>query len=78
MVSAQGGVEIEQVADEDPDAIVKTWIDPVDGLSREQARESSIAAKLNPEAIDGAVDILAKLYRLLSSRVTATLWRSTR
>ena len=39
MVSARGGVDIEQVAEEEPDAIVKTWIDPVDGLSVEQARE---------------------------------------
>ena len=38
MVSARGGVDIEQVAEEEPDAIVRTWIDPVDGLSVEQAR----------------------------------------
>ncbi|HTN78998.1 MAG TPA: ADP-forming succinate--CoA ligase subunit beta [Acidimicrobiales bacterium] len=63
MVSARGGVDIEQVADEEPDAIVKTWIDPVDGLSLEQAREIAIAANLDAEAIDGAVEILTKLYR---------------
>ena len=33
MLSAQGGVEIETVAEEDPDAIAKIWIDPVDGLT---------------------------------------------
>ena len=32
MLSAQGGVEIEVVAESDPDAIAKIWIDPVDGL----------------------------------------------
>ena len=32
MLSAQGGVEIEEVAEKDPDAIVKLHIDPVDGL----------------------------------------------
>ena len=32
MLSAQGGVEIEAVAESDPDAIAKIWIDPVDGL----------------------------------------------
>ncbi len=63
MVSARGGVDIEQVAEEDPDAIVKTWIDPVDGLSIEQARGIAAAAKLAPEAIEGAADILIKLYR---------------
>jgi succinyl-CoA synthetase beta subunit len=63
MLSAQGGVEIEAVAESDPDAIAKIWIDPVDGLSEEVAREWVEAAKLNPDATEGAVDILLKLYR---------------
>ena len=63
MLSAQGGVEIETVADTDPDAIAKVWIDPVDGLTPEAARAWVEAAKLNPDANDGAVDILLKLYR---------------
>ena len=63
MLSAQGGVEIETVAEEDPDAIAKIWSDPVDGLSEEAARAWVLAAKLNPAATDGAVDILLKLYR---------------
>ena len=63
MLSAQGGVEIETVAEEDPDAIAKIWIDPVDGLTEEAARAWVEAAKLNPAATDGAVDILLKLYR---------------
>ena len=63
MLSAQGGVEIETVAETDPDAIAKIWIDPVDGLSESVAREWVESAKLNPDATDGAVDILLKLYR---------------
>lgn len=63
MLSAQGGVEIEAVAETDPDAISKIWIDPVDGLTPEAARAWVEAANLNPEANDGAVDILLKLYR---------------
>ena len=38
MLSAQGGVEIEEVAARDPDAIVRLHIDPVDGLSVDAAR----------------------------------------
>jgi len=63
MLSAQGGVEIEAVADKDPDAIAKIWVDPVDGLDEKTARAWVEAAKLNPKANDGAVDILLKLYR---------------
>ncbi len=63
MLSAQGGVEIETVASDSPDAIAKVWIDPVDGLTEDVAREWVAAARLDPAAEDGAVDILLKLYR---------------
>ncbi|MDZ7674321.1 MAG: ADP-forming succinate--CoA ligase subunit beta [Acidimicrobiales bacterium] len=62
MLSAEGGVEIEAVAEENPDAISKIWIDPVDGLTEQAAREWVEAAELNPDANDGAVEILRKLY----------------
>jgi succinyl-CoA synthetase beta subunit len=62
MLSAEGGVEIETVAETNPDAIAKIWIDPVDGLTPEVAREWVLAAELDPKATDGAVDILTKLY----------------
>src|SRR6185436_18476433 len=54
MLSAQGGVEIETVAESDPDAIAKIWVDPAEGLSPEQARAWVEAAKLNPQATEGA------------------------
>ncbi|MCB1014423.1 MAG: ADP-forming succinate--CoA ligase subunit beta [Acidimicrobiales bacterium] len=63
MLSAQGGVEIEAVAETDPDAIAKIHVDPVDGLTPEACREWVLAANLNPDVTDGAVDILCKLYR---------------
>src|SRR5687768_11731445 len=58
MLSAQGGVEIEAVAEEDPDAVAKVWIDPVEGLSESAARQWVAAAGLNPAATEGTVDIL--------------------
>jgi succinyl-CoA synthetase beta subunit len=63
MLSAEGGVEIEQVADSDPDAIARIVIDPVDGLSEEACRAWVAEANLDPQATEGAVDILLKLYR---------------
>jgi succinyl-CoA synthetase beta subunit len=62
MLSAQGGIEIETVAEENPDAIARLTIDPVDGLSEPNCRAWVEAAKLNPAATDGAVDILLKLF----------------
>jgi succinyl-CoA synthetase beta subunit len=63
MLSREGGVEIEVVAETNPDAIVKLHIDPVDGLSEEVARQACLDAELPERAIEGATDILVKLYR---------------
>lgn len=62
MLSAQGGVEIETVAESDPDAIAKIWIDPAKGLDDATLRDWVTAAKLNPQATEGAVELLGKLY----------------
>ncbi|MDH3681880.1 MAG: ADP-forming succinate--CoA ligase subunit beta [Acidimicrobiia bacterium] len=62
MLSAEGGVEIETVAEENPDAIARIHINPVVGLTEEACREWVAAAELNPKATEGAVDILMKLY----------------
>ena len=57
MLSKEGGVEIETVAEENPDAIAKIWVDPVDGLSEDQCKAWVEAANLPAEAFDGTVDI---------------------
>ena len=62
MVSARGGVDIEQVVEEDPDAIARLHVNPLDGLSLPAAYELVDAAGLDPEARDGAAEILVKLY----------------
>ena len=62
MLSAQGGVEIEDVAATDPDAIAKIHVNPAEGLAEADCRAWVEAAKLNSAAVDGAVDILMKLY----------------
>ncbi len=63
MVSARGGVDIEQVAAEDPNAIARLHIDPTVGLSQGDAQQLVKQAGLDPEAQAGAADILQKLYK---------------
>jgi succinyl-CoA synthetase beta subunit len=63
MVSARGGVEIEMVADEDPEAIARMHVDPAVGFSAEDAQRLVDEAGLNPQAREGAVAILLDLYR---------------
>jgi succinyl-CoA synthetase beta subunit len=63
MLSAEGGVEIEAVAETNPDAIVRLYVDPVDGLDLATARQACVDAELPDRALDGAAEILVKLYR---------------
>jgi succinyl-CoA synthetase beta subunit len=62
MVSSKGGVEIEQVAATDPDAIARLHVDPVEKLSGAQARRLVADAGLDEDARAQAADLLVKLY----------------
>ena len=77
MVSARGGVDIEQVVEEDPDAIARLHVNPLDGLSLPAAYELVDAAGLDPRARDGVAEILVEALRLLRPRETPTSSRST-
>ncbi|HMC05112.1 MAG TPA: ADP-forming succinate--CoA ligase subunit beta [Actinomycetota bacterium] len=63
MVSAKGGVDIEQVAEEDPAAIARVHIDPLVGIEDYHARQLVFGAKLNPAARSGALTVLKQLYK---------------
>jgi len=63
MASAAGGMEIEQVAAENPDAILKQHIDPGMGLEPFQARKIAFALGLKAAQINPAVQFLTGLYR---------------
>jgi succinyl-CoA synthetase beta subunit len=63
MASAAGGMDIEQVAAEKPEAIFKQHIDPGMGLEPFQARKIAFALGLKPQQINPAVQFLTGLYR---------------
>ena len=63
MASAAGGVEIEQVAREQPEAILKATIDPLAGLESFQARQLAFGLGLKDELVKQAGRLLAGLYR---------------
>ena len=62
MLSAKGGVDIEEVAATDPEAIVRVHIDPVEGVSRQVLAKAVEASGIDLEARQGVVDLLEKLY----------------
>jgi len=63
MASAAGGVEIEEVAREDPGAILRETIHPAVGLQPYQARKLAFGLGLAPEVVGAAVPFLQALYR---------------
>jgi succinyl-CoA synthetase beta subunit len=67
MASAEGGVEIEQVAHERPEAILKVAIDPLQGLSEAQTRALARSLEL-PQALYAAFDQVARgLYEVFEA-----------
>ena len=63
MMSAKGGVDIEEVAETDPDAIARVHIDPLYGMSQFHARRLVYGSNINPDARKEAIAMLPLLYR---------------
>jgi succinyl-CoA synthetase beta subunit len=63
MASSAGGMEIEQVAEDTPDAILKEYIDPGIGLQAFQARKLAFGLGLTGPAVNQAVQLMMSLYR---------------
>ncbi|MFQ6677229.1 MAG: ADP-forming succinate--CoA ligase subunit beta [Fidelibacterota bacterium] len=66
MVSTEGGMEIEKVASDTPEKIIKEWIDPEKGLTTSQARNLAIALGLTGKQIDSAVNIFLSVWTVFS------------
>jgi succinyl-CoA synthetase beta subunit len=63
MASAAGGMEIEEVAARDPNAIIKEYVDPAIGFEPFQARKVAFRLGLAPEFINPAVKFMQALYK---------------
>jgi succinyl-CoA synthetase beta subunit len=63
MASKAGGMEIEEVAAKDPDAIVKEYIEPAVGFQPYQARRLAFALGLKAEQIGEAVKFMTGIYK---------------
>ncbi len=62
MASSEGGVDIEEVAEHRPEAIVKVDIDPAVGLGAWQARELAFAIGMSPEVVNKSTKFFMGLY----------------
>jgi len=72
MISSEGGVEIEKVAAETPEKIVKAWIDPLLGMKSFQARKLAYGLNLSGDAFKAAMKIFMQMYHAYQS-IDATI-----
>ncbi len=63
MASAAGGMEIEQVAAERPEAILKEWIDPGTGTEAFQCRKIAFGLGLDGKLVNQAVNLMMGIYK---------------
>ncbi|MCO5969385.1 ADP-forming succinate--CoA ligase subunit beta [Actinoallomurus soli] len=60
--SVEGGMEIEEVAANNPDAVAQIPISALAGVDRAKAREIAAAGRLPAEALDGAAELIERLW----------------
>jgi len=64
LASFEGGMEIEILAEERPEALARIEVDPIGGIDLEKAKEIAVAAKFPAELIDKVAPVLVKLYEV--------------
>jgi succinyl-CoA synthetase beta subunit len=66
MLSTEGGMEIEQVAAEHPDALATLHVDPLVGFQPYQARRLAFEAGVDPDVVGQIGDLLSELYEVFT------------
>ena len=64
LCSYEGGMEIEELAVERPEALARVEVDPLEGIDDAKAREIAVAAKFPPDLIDKVAPVFVKLYEV--------------
>ncbi len=64
MLSRMGGMDVEEVAETDPSALIKRHIEPGEELTHEIGREMSIDARIDEDATDQVAKLLGKLHQV--------------
>jgi succinyl-CoA synthetase beta subunit len=64
MFSVEGGVDIEEVAENTPEKLIRSHVDPLAGLSREQALQIARDGGVDADVVEGVADALVALYEV--------------
>jgi len=73
MVSTEGGVNIEEVAKNTPEKIIKIWIDPEEYLNDEKAQELAEGLNLSSQLTEQAIPIFKNMYKCYKDMDTSLL-----
>lgn len=65
VASAQGGMEIEEISEKEPDSIIRSVVDPAVGMQSFQAREIAFSLGLDAPLVNQAVKTITGCYRLM-------------
>jgi succinyl-CoA synthetase beta subunit len=64
MFSVEGGVDIEEVAEQTPEKLIRHHVDALDGLSRAEAVQIATDGKADADVVEGVADALVALYEV--------------
>ena len=64
MLSRMGGMDVEEVAETDPSALIRRHIEPGEELTHELGREMSMDARIDEDATDQVAKLLVKLHQV--------------
>jgi succinyl-CoA synthetase beta subunit len=67
LASFEGGMEIEQLAEERPEALARVEVDPLVGITLVKAREIAVAAKFPAELVEKVAPVFVKLYEVYTA-----------
>ena len=64
LTSYEGGMEIEQLAVERPEALARIEVNPIKGIDLAEAKKIAVAAKFPAELVDKVAPVIVKLYEV--------------
>ena len=73
MASTEGGMDIEKVAEETPEKIIKIWVDPILGLQDDQVKTLADGLGFGEDLLNQASDVFKKLYKCYMEKDTTML-----
>jgi succinyl-CoA synthetase beta subunit len=67
MLSTMGGMNVEEIAEKDPEALVRRHVDPAAGFTTDDAAALARDAGVDADVVDGVAEVMTKLFEAFSA-----------